>query len=394
VIDFKYPLAVNTWDEGEVDAIQSVIASGRLTMGQRVLEFEREFASFHGVKHAVMVNSGSSANLLMVAALFFVRNEPLKRGDEVIVPAVSWSTTYAPLQQHGLKVKFVDIDLDTLNFDLQQLEKSITDKTRMIFAVNLLGNSNDYKKIESMIGGRKIILLEDNCESLGAEFDGRLTGTFGLMSSFSSYFSHHICTMEGGLILTDNDELYEILLCLRAHGWTRNLPSKSIIAGDRSSDYFDESFRFILPGYNLRPLEIEGAVGSVQLAKLEGFLKKRRDNAFRFLDKISGHPELIIQKEIGISSWFGFSLVIRQGSALTRNVLRSVLEGVGIECRPIVAGDFTKKELLKYFDFDQSIQGDNASWIDRNGLFIGNCEYSYDDLSRLWSLNHNGIIPR
>ncbi len=258
----SYPLATSTWNSKEIEAIQRVINSGHFTMGQEVSNFEKRFSDFHNRKFAVMVNSGSSANLLMIAALFFKKNLPLKKGDEVIVPAVSWATTYTPLSQYGLKIKFVDVDINTMNFNLDQLTDAISKKTKLIFSVNLLGNPNDFNKINSIIEGKDIYLLEDNCESLGAEFDGKKAGTFGILSSFSCFFSHHISTMEGGLILTDDQELYHILLCLRAHGWTRDLPEKNLVTNGKSADFFEESFRFVLPGYNLRPLEFSGALGA------------------------------------------------------------------------------------------------------------------------------------
>src|SRR5438067_5679038 len=196
----KYPLSISTWDGQELEAIQSVCDSGRFTMGERVRLFEREFASFFGSQYAVMVNSGSSANLLAVASQFFVKNNPLRRGDEVLVPAVSWSTTYHPLQQYGLTLKFVDVDLETLNIDTDLLESAITPKTRAIFAVNLLGNPNRFDRVMQICQKYDLILLEDNCESMGARFQNRFAGTFGRCGTFSTFFSHHICTMEGGLV--------------------------------------------------------------------------------------------------------------------------------------------------------------------------------------------------
>ncbi|VEB45330.1 UDP-4-amino-4-deoxy-L-arabinose--oxoglutarate aminotransferase [Chromobacterium violaceum] len=206
-----YPLASTTWDQNEYAAIQRVIESGMFSMGKEVYAFEQAFAEWVGCKYVVMVNSGSSANLAMIGALF-LETKPLKAGDEVIVPAVSWSTTYYPLQQYGLKLKFVDIDKETLNFNLDHLEKAITGETKAILAVNLLGNPNDFKRIQNIIEGRNIILLEDNCESMGAQLDGKQAGTFGLMGTFSTFFSHHIATMEGGGIMTDDEELYHIYL--------------------------------------------------------------------------------------------------------------------------------------------------------------------------------------
>lgn len=380
-MSFRYPLATATWDQAEYDALQSVITSNMFTMGPKVFEFERQFASYLGAKYCVMVNSGSSANLLIVAALFYSKNPDLalKPGDEVIVPAVSWSTTYFPLHQYGLKIKFVDIDLQTLNYNLDALEQALSDNTRLIMAVNLLGNSNDFDRIKSIIGTRKITLIEDNCESLGAEFEGKKAGTFGVMGSYSSFFSHHISTMEGGIISTDDDELHHILLSLRAHGWTRELPKVNHVCSDKSDDIFKESFRFVLPGYNVRPLEMSGALGIEQIKKLPSLIVERRKNAAIFQDVMQDHPKVLIQQEIGLSSWFGFSLVIRPGISMTRDELLIKLNAIGFEVRPIVAGNFAKNEVVKYFNSEVSGELPNADYLDANGLFIGNHHYSISD---------------
>ena len=377
----KFPLATATWGQEEQDAMQRVIASGMYTMGENVRAFERDFSEYVSSKYCVMVNSGSSAILLMVAALFYTKNPLLKlqRGDEVIVPAVSWSTTYYPLYQYGLKIKFVDIDLYTLNYDLAQLEESVTDRTRVIMAVNLLGNPNDFGRIQQIIADRNIVLLEDNCESMGAKFEGKQAGTFGVMGGFSSFFSHHISTMEGGLIVTDDEELHQILLSLRAHGWTRNLPKQNLVCSDKSEDPFEESFRFVLPGYNVRPLEIEGAIGVAQVKRLPMLIEERRKNGKLLEASMADHPDIIIQNEIGESSWFGFSLVIRPGSKLTRKKLVLKLSELGFECRPIVAGNFAKNEVIKYFDYEIHGTLNNAEHIDKNGLFVGNHHYAIPD---------------
>jgi len=373
-MSMKFPLASSSWGQEELDAMHRVIASGMFSMGANVKAFERAFADYIGSRHCVMVNSGSSANLLMVAALFYTRNPKFKlqRGDEVIVPAVSWSTTYFPLHQYGLKLKFVDIDLHTLNYDLDQLALAATDQTRAIMVVNLLGNPNDFSAIQQIIGSRDIVMVEDNCESMGATFEGRQAGTFGLMGTFSSFFSHHISTMEGGLIVTDDDEIYQILLSLRSHGWTRDLPKQNLVCSDKSDDYFEETWRFVLPGYNVRPLELEGALGIEQLKRLPGMIAHRRENGRLLQAALGDHKDIIIQQEIGRSSWFGFSLVIRPDSQLTRKALVATLSEAGFECRPIVAGNFAKKEVTRYFDSVTHGDLKNAEHIDQNGLFIGN----------------------
>jgi CDP-6-deoxy-D-xylo-4-hexulose-3-dehydrase len=376
-MSYKFPLATTTLGQEEQDAMQRVIASGLFTMGENVRTFERNFANYVGSQHCVMVNSGSAAILLMVAALFYTKNPKLKlkRGDEVIVPAVSWGTTYFPLYQYGLRIKFVDIDLETLNYDLAQLELAVTDKTRAIMAVNLLGNPNDFVRINQIIAGRDIVLIEDNCESMGAKFEGKQAGTFGVMGGYSTFFSHHISTMEGGLIVTDSEELYQILLSLRSHGWTRDLPKNNLICSEKSEDPFEESFRFVLPGYNVRPLEIEGALGIEQVKLLPMLIEERRKNGALLQTSMAHHPDLIIQKEIGESSWFGFSLVIRPGSKLTRKALVVKLNALGFECRPIVAGNFAKNEAVKYFNSEIHGTLKNADHIDQNGLFVGNHHY-------------------
>lgn len=379
---FRFPLATSSWDQAEQDALQRVIKSDMFSMGPEVRAFEDQFAAYFGSKYAVMVNSGSSANLLMTGALFYSQNPDLKlnAGDEVIVPAVSWSTTYYPLGQYGLVQKFVDIDRDTLNYDLDALADAVTDKTRAIMIVNLLGNPNDFDRIKQIIGDRKIVLLEDNCESMGAKFNGKHTGTFAHVGSFSSFFSHHISTMEGGIVTTDDEELYHIMLSMRSHGWTRHLPKENHVTGTKSDDAFKESFNFVLPGYNLRPLEMSGALGQEQVKKLPSLIKGRRDNADLLINALADHPLFSMQVEIGESSWFGFSMLLRDAHAGKRDTLVAKLTDLGIECRPIVAGNFTKNPVMQHMPHTIHGEMTNADYIDQNGLFIGNHHYPLPEL--------------
>jgi len=380
-MNYRFPLATSSWGDEELQAMHRIIDSGQFTMGENVRKFEEAFAAYFGSRYCVMVNSGSSANLLMVSALSYSKNPELRlqRGDEVIVPAVSWSTTYYPLYQYGLKLKFVDIDMDTLNYDLDALERAVSDKTRAVMVVNLLGNPNDFVRLNSIIAGRNIVVMEDNCESMGATFNGKQAGTYGCMGTFSSYFSHHISTMEGGMIVTDDEELFHILLSLRAHGWTRNLPKHNKVCGAKSEDPFEEAFRFVLPGYNVRPLELEGALGLEQLKRLPSIVSNRRKNGLMFQRAMAEHPQVRIQQEVGESSWFGFSLVVREELGYSRNQLLVALNDLGFETRPIVAGNFTKNEVLKYFDYEIFGEMQNADYIDRNGLFVGNHHYDLEE---------------
>ncbi len=374
-MNWTYPLASTTWDQAEYDAIQRVIQSGQFSMGKSVLEFENRFSEYLGSKYTVMCSSGSTANLIMVAALFYKKANPLKAGDEIIVPAVSWSTTYYPLYQYGLKLKFVDIDPETLNYDLTALKAAVTEKTRAVMVVNLLGNPNDFNQIKSIVQNRNIYLIEDNCESLGATFDGKQAGTFGVMGTYSSFFSHHIATMEGGAVTTDDEELYHILLCLRAHGWTRNLPKENKVTGTKSDDPFEESFKFVLPGYNVRPLEMSGAIGVEQIKKLPDLIRVRRENASIYQDLFSNSPHYKIQKEISKSSWFGFTFILNEDAPISRKKFANQLIEAGVECRPIVAGNFAKNQVLKWFNYEIHGSLKNADLIDQNGIFVGNHHY-------------------
>jgi CDP-6-deoxy-D-xylo-4-hexulose-3-dehydrase len=375
----KYELALSSWDDKEIKAVKRVLDSNRTTMGECVKKYEQEFARFTGSKYCVMVNSGSSANLLGVAALFYKKENSLNPGDEVIVPAVSWPTTYYPLYQYGLRLKFVDIDLATLNYDIKKLQGAVSEKTKMIVIVNLLGNPNDFIKIKEIINNKNIILFEDNCESLGAELNGKQAGTWGLLGTYSSFFSHHISTMEGGMIVTDDEELYQIMLSMRAHGWTRNLPKNNLVTTPKSDNQFEELYRFVLPGYNFRPIEMMGAIGSEQLKKLPDFLKFRRYNADYFISLFKNSQNFIIQQEIGRSSWFGFSLVLKPDISATRKEIIDYLAEKNIEIRPIVAGNFTKNEVLKYFDCELYGEMKNADYIDKNGFFVGNHHFDIRD---------------
>lgn len=367
--DFQYNLSDDTWDENEINAINNVINSRKFTMGDKVRQFETEFANFIGSKYAIMSNSGSSANLLAIASLYY--SNRLKTGDEVIVPAVSWSTTYYPISQYGLKLVFVDIDRDTLNISLQQIESAITKKTKAIFAVNLLGNPNEFDLILEICQRYKLLLIEDNCESLGATYKGRQAGTFGVLGTFSTFFSHHISTMEGGVTVTNDKNLYDILLSLRAHGWTRNLDNQSTIY-TKNEDEFYESFNFILPGYNLRPLEFEGAIGLEQIKKIPKIIDQRKSNAVYFLKKMEKFKNLSTQKETGISSWFGFSIILIGELEGKRSELIKLLKGNGVEVRPIVAGNFTLNPVIKHLRHRVYGNLENATYIHQNGFFVGN----------------------
>ena len=366
-----YDLASPSWGPEEIDAMQRVIESGFFTMSENVKTFEERFAEYMGGGHAVMVNSGSSANLAAVAALFYKKDHPLQRGDEVIVPAISWSTTYHPLQQYGLKLRFVDVELDTLNMDTSKLEEALTPQTRMIVGVSILGNPAALDVMRAFANANDLYFLEDNCESMDAELNGRKAGTFGHLNTSSFFFSHHISTMEGGMVLTDDRELADLCRSLRAHGWTRDLPANTTLF-DSKDDDLHEAYRFILPGYNLRPMELSGAVGIEQLKKLPSLTAQRRKNLKLFQELFADDERLIIQRENGKSSAFSFTLVLNPEMDPDRKKVFKALGDADIGFRIITGGCFLRHDVIKHYDYETVGDIVHANTAHDFGFFVGN----------------------
>ena len=367
-----YELAAPTWGIEEIDVAKAVLDSGFYTMGAHVKAFEQEFAEYFGAKHGIMVNSGSSANLIAVAAMAYKKDRPLQRGDEVIVPAISWATTYHPLQQYGLKLRFVDVELESLNIDPAQLEKALTPKTRAIVAVSILGNPAALDVIRAFADAHDLMLLEDNCESMDAELNGKKTGTFGHLNTFSFFFSHHISTMEGGMVLTDDTELAHLCRAMRAHGWTRDLPEDTPLYQRKSNDHY-EAYRFILPGYNVRPLEIAAAIGRQQLTKLPAFTAQRRSNLALFQQLFGQDERLIIQRENGKSSAFSFTIILNPAMAPDRKAVFAALSEADIGFRIITGGNFLRHDVVKFYDYE--VVGGAVPHADTAhdfGFFVGN----------------------
>lgn len=378
-----YPLASDSWDWREKFAILKVMWNGRYTMGTEVAEFERQFARKMNMDHAIMVNSGSSANLIGLSAMVLNEKYNLKTGDEVIVPAISWSTTYFPLTQLGLIPVFVDVDMHTFNMNIDAVQNAISSKTRAIFAVNLLGLPCNLHELKNICTKHDIYLIEDNCESYGAKYSTiwftKHAGTFGTVGTFSFFFSHHLQTMEGGMIVTDDASLADYMRSLRAHGWVRDLKTNELYT--KTGDSFQDSFQFVLPGYCVRPLEMSGAIGQIQLRKMDEFIMRRRINAEIFQNEFN--RDFIIQREtIGQqSSWFGFGVVLKGSLEGRRNDVIAALRKNNIETRPIVAGNFVNQPVVKNGYMTSRISGSlsNADYIDRNGFFFGN---DHRDLSK------------
>ena len=366
----KYSLSNYNWDHKEIDAIQETLKSGFLTIGKKVSKFEKSFAKYTGSKYAVMVNSGSSANLLMLSALKLFSSNDKKNNKNIIAPAIGWSTSYYPINQNGYKIKFVDVELDTYNISVEESKKAIDDNTEAIIAINILGNPSNLNKLKKLCNEKKIILLEDNCESFGGKIKKKHLGTFGLMGTYSFYFSHHISTIEGGMIVTNNKKYYEALLSLRAHGWIRDLPSNNSLY-KKTGDTFIDSFKFILPGYCLRPTEINAAAGIEQLKKFPKFLKIRRSNAEVAKKLFKDSIYMKLQTESDYSSWFGFGFLLQNKFKNRRDFLVKKLKSFNIETRPIVSGNFVNNPVIKYLNYSKS-NLKNAETIEKRGFFVGN----------------------
>lgn len=327
---------IGTWGSEELAAAERCLRSGRVTMGGLTKEFEKAYAAYVGTRYAVACNSGSSANLLMVAAwtLRFGRGT-------VAVPAVGWATSYSPFQQYGWHLRFVDVDRETLNYDTDALREA-TGEVDLILAINLLGNPNEFDKFPAGVP-----ILEDNCEAMGARYGGQMCGSFGAMASHSTYFSHHMCTIEGGLVTTDDPVFYDMLLSLRSHGWTRHLSTPNTL------DAKVAPFHFILPGYNVRPTDLQCAIGLEQLRKLPEFVAQRRANAARFPFRT--------QREVGESSWFGMAVFGNDRDAFA-----------GWETRPIVTGNFTRQPVCQFFSATIPSALKGADFVHDEGMMVHN----------------------
>jgi len=362
-----YPLATSSWGKEEIEAIQKVIDTDMYTMGKHVKQFEQEFAKQFGSQNAVMVNSGSSANLLMLSLLKW----KYKLKGDIIVPVVGWATTYFPIVQNGFVINFVDVDPNTWNIDVNKIEEAITPNTCAIMPVNLLGNSCEYAKIIGLCKEYNLLLIEDNCESMGAKYHNSYTGTIGLAGSFSFFFSHHIQTMEGGMVLCKNKDDADYMRSMRAHGWVRDLPDDSHLY-KKTGNAFNDNFIFATPGYNIRPLEMSGAIGSAQLTKWNKIMETRLANKKHFLSLFANKSWCRVQKEISESSWFTFGLVLDGELKGCRAEVIDALDKAGIQNRPLASRNFLKQPVMRDLNYITNGKYEAADDIHDNGFFVGN----------------------
>ena len=363
-------------DEIKKKLVKFISKTEQLSIGKECRKFEESFAKWQGRKYCAMVNSGSSANLAIVQALLNL--ERLKKGDYVGFSAVTWSTNVMPLIQLGLKVVPVDVELDTLNVSSKKLvEKLNKYPIKILFLTNLLGFCDDIDEIKKICDKKKIILIEDNCESLGTVYKGRKLGNFGMASTFSFYVGHHLSTIEGGAICTDDEELETMLQIVRAHGWDRNLTEEKqlkIRNKFKVDSTFYSRYTFYDLGYNLRTTEINGFIGNTQIGYIDEIIHKRRDNFFTMVKPIYKRTDRyypIKYNHIDFLSNFAVPVICRSQAIRDKLVKKCRNK---IEIRPIVGGDMTAQPFFsKYMpDFMHVIKNSNAKLVHEQGLYFGN----------------------
>ena len=354
-----------------------VILSKNMTMSKVTKKFEKVFSQKLKMSYSLMVNSGSSANLLALQCLINPhRKKRLKKGDEVLIPSVCWPTTLWPIIQSGLKPVFVDVERQTFNISLKDLEKKISKRTKVLMLVHVLGISTDMEKLMKILNKHKIILIEDTCESIGAKHNHKFLGTFGSFSTFSFYYSHQITSIEGGMICCKNKEDENIIKSLRCHGWSRDLSDKKKI--ERKHKNINSKFLFVNSGYNFRPTDIQAAIGLSQFRSLDNFNKIISLNRKKIISRLISDRRWVEQVSfIGNSnkikpSWFGLSMLFNKRYKYNKDLILNRLDKFGIENRPIIGGNFLKQPALKKYNLKQKSNNfPNANYIHDYGLFVG-----------------------
>jgi CDP-6-deoxy-D-xylo-4-hexulose-3-dehydrase len=364
----KYPLLENAFSHSDILKGINVLLSRRITMSQITKRFEMQFGKFIGSKYCLMVNSGSSANLLALFALINPKKKNrLKAGDECLVPAVCWSTSLWPIIQSGLRPRFIDVDLNTFSPSLKIIKKSVNKKTKAVMLLNILGNCSEIDSIRNFLYKKKIYLIEDTCEALGSKYKNKYLGTFGDFGTFSFYYSHQITSGEGGMIICKNKSDYKILYSLRAHGWDRGLKNSK-----------KNNFNFINSGFNLRPLDLNAAIASSQLKRINKFKKIRSDNRSKIIKNLQNSNKWNNQftffepiKNLD-PSWFGLPLLINKKYILKKNKFLNSLNRNGIETRPILSGNFVNQSSIKLYKINYNLKTlKNSQEIEERGFFIG-----------------------
>ena len=369
-----WKLQENVVSDSDLDLLVSFIRrTGRFTQFTQVKEFETAFATWQGCKYCVFVNSGSSANLILINALKELRK--WRNGDEVIVPAVTWPTTITPVIQCGLKPVFADVNLTDLSFDYDQIESKITPRTRGIFVVHLLGFPADVQRLKEIVNGREIAIIEDCCESQGATLNGVKVGNLSLAGTFSFYWGHHMTTVEGGMLCTEDEALFKLFVLKRSHGLARELPPEYHSELRAKHSDIDFNFLFLTDGFNVRNTEFNAVLGLAQLKYLDEFIRIRNCNHACFLEMCKRYPdELIVLESEGLSS---FALPFLFHKQERRQAFQELIRAAGIESRPLISGNLLRQPFLRHY-YDPTGYP-NADFLHTNTFYIGNNQFVGDE---------------
>jgi CDP-6-deoxy-D-xylo-4-hexulose-3-dehydrase len=365
----RISLVKDTIENHEIDRlIEWLKTYPKLTKGERTIEFEQKWSNWIGCKYSVFVNSGSSANLLMLYALLQLYK---LRNKKVVVPALGWATDLAPVMQLGFEPILVDCNLSNLSVDVEHLEKIfIEDKPAAMIVVSVLGLCPDMDVISDLCKKHGVILLEDNCESQGTKLNGVKLGNFGLMSSFSTYFGHTMSTIEGGLISTNDKVVYDMLKQLRSHGWDRDLDAtrQAELRSEWNVDDFSALYTFYVPGFNVRSTDLQAVIGIGQLERVDGMIEKRNINFQLFKEKLNPYTWFPIEKEGSFTASFCIP-IIAPDKAIKDKIVELLLKN-NVECRPLICGSMGIQPF--YIKEYGRLELPNVSKIDERGLYIPN----------------------
>jgi CDP-6-deoxy-D-xylo-4-hexulose-3-dehydrase len=365
----KIDLVQDTIDNKDIDnLIQWLSTYPKLTKGEKTIEFEKKFSEWIGCKYSVFVNSGSSSNLLMIYALKVLNK---LKNNKICVPSLCWATDLAPVLQFNMEPLLVDCNMKNLSVDLSHLEKLfIEEQPSALMLVSVLGLSPDMYKIVDLCKQYDVILLEDNCESQGTMYDGIKLGNFGLMSSFSTYFGHTMSTIEGGLIVTNDEEIYHTLLQLRSHGWDRDLPKEKQLElrKNNSIDDFSALYTFYVPGFNVRSTDLQAQIGIHQLLKVDGMIKNRNKNFLYYKFKLEGNIWFPITKIGSYTSSFAIPVICK--SSEDKNKLIKELTDNNITCRPLISGSMGTQPFYTKIYGQNKLP--NCSKLDECGIYVPN----------------------
>ena len=366
-----------------------ILRSDILSMNNETSKFEKAFAKKQERKYAVFVNSGSTANYVLFQALLNLGR--LQKGDAVGISAVTWSTNVMPLIQLGFKIIPIDCELSTLNVSASTLEARVGG-IKALFLTNVLGLCDDLRKIKMLCDKNKVVFFEDNCESLGSRMGGKLLGNFGVASTFSFFVGHHFSTIEGGMIVTDDEDLYHALVVARAHGWSRNLApaKKQALRDEYKVDEFFDLYTFFDLAFNVRPTDIHGFIGNVQMKYWDRIVRERERNFLFMVKYINDNDDFLPIKtdHMEIVSNFAVPLVCKDKDTYLR--YRKKFQDGGVEIRPIIAGNISRQPFFKKYIVEVP-SCPNADFIHEHGFYFGNNpELSKQELSLLKRLLQNG----